>query len=82
MKIKELILQGMEIVNELAELKTLKHSNIVLISSLNSKMVEKKYQMTPAKTVEEGLEIGFNQVGRNGRIWVFPSGSTILPCLS
>jgi nickel-dependent lactate racemase len=50
-----------------------------LISSLDSKMLEDYYYVTPFKTVDAALNAAFEQVGHDSTVWAMPHGTDVLP---
>ncbi|MFX1318581.1 MAG: nickel-dependent lactate racemase [Promethearchaeota archaeon] len=50
-----------------------------LISSLDPKMLEEYYYVTPFKTVKEALNAAFKQVGQDSTVWAMPHGTDVLP---
>jgi nickel-dependent lactate racemase len=60
-------------------MKNLQRAKIVLVSKMSSKEVEQVFQLTPAKTLEEGLSIAFADQGKSASVYIFKNGTQVLP---
>jgi nickel-dependent lactate racemase len=60
-------------------MKNLQRAKIVLVSKMNPKEVEQVFQLTPAKTLEEGLEVAFSDQGKSASMYIFKNGTQVLP---
>ncbi len=70
---------GVQWENQILARTQLKH-DIYLVSSLDERTV-RDMMMTPASTVEEGLEKAFSVLGDDAEIIVIPEGPLVLPTL-
>lgn len=59
--------------------KILSYSSIILVSEMPPKEVKKTYNLIPANSVEDALEMAYNIVGKNANLIFMPFGSMTLP---
>jgi nickel-dependent lactate racemase len=61
--------------------KILSHAEVIIANSVLPASLLREMHLTPAKTVDEGLEIAFKKLGGNARILVSPHGISTIPIL-
>jgi nickel-dependent lactate racemase len=62
--------------------KTMKRADIILVSELDSELVEDPFNMTPADSVENALDLAFSRMGNDASVWTLPIGGETLPLIT
>jgi len=61
--------------------KILCHAEVIMANSVLPDRIIREMHLTPAKTVDEALEMAFEKLGRNARILVSPHGISTIPIM-
>ena len=62
--------------------KTMKNADIILVSELDSELVEDPFNMTPADSPEDALDLAFSTMGNDATVWTLPIGGETLPLIT
>jgi nickel-dependent lactate racemase len=62
--------------------KILSHAEVIIANSVLPESLIREMHLTPAKTVDEALEMAFKKLGRNARILVSPHGTSTIPIMA
>ncbi len=62
--------------------KTMQKADIVLVSELDSELVEDPFNMTPSDSLEDALELAFSRMGNDASVWTLPIGGETLPLIT
>ena len=60
----------------------LESRNLIICSRLRESLVTERFQATPVRDPQEGLELAVKRVGTNSRIVLIENGSNMNPILS
>ena len=62
--------------------KTMQKADIILVSELDSELVEDPFNMTPSDSLEDALELAFSRMGNDASVWTLPIGGETLPLIT
>lgn len=62
--------------------KTMQKADIILVSELDSELVEDPFSMTPSDSIEDALELAFSKMGNGASVWTLPIGGETLPLIT
>ncbi|MFX1465967.1 MAG: nickel-dependent lactate racemase, partial [Promethearchaeota archaeon] len=58
--------------------KTMLKADIILVSELDPELVKNPFNMTPADSIEDALDLAFSRMGNNASVWTLPIGGETL----
>jgi len=62
--------------------KTMQKADIILVSELDSGLVEDPFSMTPSDSLEDALDLAFSRMGNDASVWTLPIGGETLPLIT